>query len=181
MCPSLERDNEHFRPAVTPGYPTLCFAAGKHYSRTSSERDPGQNYRTNTKTSFMKNVTMPIITDTFQSQPGAPRATTFLINTDTKNQSRAEPSRTEMRADSPRPAAQDQQEQRQEQAEHQQQQRGHDPTSLRDSHRSATLRERAHTQIHAHITGSFQNKTHQLQFVFIDHMDATCDTQNTKL
>lgn len=181
MCPSLERDNEHFRPAVTPGYPTLCFAAGKHYSRTSSERDPGQNYRTNTKTSFMKNVTMPIITDTFQSQPGAPRATTFLINTDTKNQSRAEPSRTEMRADSPRPAAQDQQEQRQEQAEHQQQQRGHDPTSLRDSHRSATLRERAHTHIHAHITGSFQNKTHQLQFVFIDHMDATCDTQNTKL
>lgn len=181
MCPSLERDNEHFRPAVTPGYPTLCFAAGKHYSRTSSERDPGQNYRTNTKTSFMKNVTMPIITDTFQSQPGAPRATTFLINTDTKNQSRAGPGRTEMRADSPRPAAQDQQEQRQEQAEHQQQQRGHDPTSLRDSHRSATLRERAHTQIHAHITGSFQNKTHQLQFVFIDHMDATCDTQNTKL
>lgn len=174
MCPSLERDNEHFRPAVTPGYPTLCFAAGKHYSRTSSERDPGQNYRTNTKTSFMKNVTMPIITDTFQSQPGAPRATTFLINTDTKNQSRAEPGRTEMRADSPRPAAQDQQEQRQEQAEHQQQQRGHDPTSLRDSHRSATLRERAHTHIHAHITGSFQNKTHQLQFVFIDHMDATC-------
>lgn len=181
MCPSLERDNEHFRPAVTPGYPTLCFAAGKHYSRTSSERDPGQNYRTNTKTSFMKNVTMPIITDTFQSQPGAPRATTFLINTDTKNPSRAEPGRTEMRADSPRPAAQDQQEQRQEQAEHQQQQRGHDPTSLRDSHRSATLRERAHTHIHAHITGSFQNKTHQLQFVFIDHMDATCDTQNTKL
>lgn len=41
----------------------------------------------------MKNVTMPIITDTFQSQSGAPRATTFLINTDTKNQSRAEPSR----------------------------------------------------------------------------------------
>lgn len=41
----------------------------------------------------MKNVTMPIITDTFQSQPGAPRATTFLINTDTKNQSRAEPDR----------------------------------------------------------------------------------------
>lgn len=129
----------------------------------------------------MKNVTMPIITDTFQSQPGAPRAAIFLINTDTKNQSRAEPGRTEMRADSPRPAAQDQQEQRQEQAEHQQQQRGHDPTSLRDSHRSATLRERAHTHIHAHITGSFQNKTHQLQFVFIDHMDATCDTQNTKL
>lgn len=61
--------------------------------RTSSERDPGQNYRTNTKTSFMKNVTMPIITDTFQSQSGAPRATTFLINTDTKNQSRAEPDR----------------------------------------------------------------------------------------
>lgn len=97
MCPSLERDNEHFRPAVTPGYPTLCFAAGKHYSRTSSERDPGQNYRTNTKTSFMKNVTMPIITDTFQSQPGAPRATTFLINTDTKNQSRAEPGRAGQR------------------------------------------------------------------------------------
>lgn len=41
----------------------------------------------------MKNVTMPIITDTFQSQSGAPRATTFLINTDTKNQSRAEPDR----------------------------------------------------------------------------------------